>query len=284
MGTLFVVATPIGNLNDFSLRAIETLKTCDLILAEDTRQTIKLLNHFEIKNKMISYHKFNEITRTKEVIEELKNGKNIALVSDAGTPCISDPGYILVKQARENNIKVIGIPGCSAVITALSVGGVDTSSFAFLGFVPVENKSKKEFFNNLKTMSIKTKVVYESPKRILKFLGELKKEIPGCVVCVCSEITKLHESYKYGKIEEVYEKMINDADSLKGEYVVLIHNEPILDDKDENLSLEAKIINEMKINGCSLKEAINFVSNKNKNISKKDVYNAGLNLRKMLSI
>lgn len=284
MGTLFVVATPIGNLNDFSLRAIETLKTCDLILAEDTRQTIKLLNHFEIKNKMISYHKFNEITRTKEVIEELKNGKNIALVSDAGTPCISDPGYILVKQARKNNIKVIGIPGCSAVITALSVGGVDTSSFAFLGFVPVENKSKKEFFNNLKTMSIKTKVVYESPKRILKFLGELKKEIPGCVVCVCSEITKLHESYKYGKIEDVYEKMINDADSLKGEYVVLIHNEPILDDKDENLSLEAKIINEMKINGCSLKEAINFVSNKNKNISKKDVYNAGLNLRKMLSI
>lgn len=284
MGTLFVVATPIGNLKDFSLRAVETLRTCDFILAEDTRQTIKLLNHFGIKNKMVSYHKFNEITRTKEVIEELKNGKKIALVSDAGTPCISDPGYILVKQARESNIKVIAIPGCSAVISALSVGGVDTSSFAFLGFVPTENKSKKQLFNDLKSMTIKTKVVYESPKRILKFLCELKKEIPGCVVCVCSEITKVHESYEYGKIEEVYEGMVDDSEFLKGEYVVIINNEPILDDKDESLSLEAQIINEMKINRCSLKEAINLVSNKNDNVSKKDVYNASLNLKKMLSV
>ncbi len=284
MGTLFVVATPIGNLNDFSSRAVETLSTCDLILAEDTRQTIKLLNHFKIKKKMLSYHKFNEMTRAKEIIEELKNGKKISLVSDAGTPCISDPGYILVKQARENNIKVVAIPGCSAVISALSVSGLDTSSFAFLGFVPTENKSKKQLFNDLKSMIIKTKVVYESPKRIIKFLEELKNEIPGSVVCVCSEITKVHESYEYGKIEKVYEKMVNKLDSLKGEYVVIIHNEPLLIDKDESLSLEAQIINEMKMNNCSLKEAINFVSAKNDNISKKDIYNASLNLKKMLSL
>ena len=123
MGILYVVATPIGNLNDFSPRAIQTLKDSDLILVEDTRQTIKLLNHFEIKTKMISYHKFNEKQRTKEIIEKLKDNINISLVSDAGTPCISDPGYILAKEALENDIKVIAIPGASAVISALSIGG-----------------------------------------------------------------------------------------------------------------------------------------------------------------
>ncbi len=173
MGTLFVVATPIGNLNDLSPRAIETLRIADYILVEDTRQTIKLLNHFDIKNKMVSYHKFNEKERSSEIISDLKDGKNVALVSDAGTPCISDPGYILVKVALENNIKVIGIPGCSAVITALSIGGLDTSSFTFYGFVPTENKPRKELFNKIKESDIKTKVVYESPKRIIKLLTDL---------------------------------------------------------------------------------------------------------------
>ena len=206
MGTLFIVATPIGNLSDFSKRAVETLKECDLILVEDTRQTIKLLNFFEIKKKMVSYHKFNEKERTMEIINDLKNGKNIALVSDAGTPCISDPGYILVKEARENNIKVIGIPGCSAVITALSIGGLDTSSFSFYGFVPTENKAKKQLFNEIKTSKVKTKVIYESPKRIIKTLSELSNDIPECVVSVCSELTKIHEKCIYGKIDEVIKK------------------------------------------------------------------------------
>ena len=226
MGTLFVVATPIGNLNDLSPRAIETLRSADYILVEDTRQTIKLLNHFDIKNKMVSYHKFNEKERSSEIISDLKDGKNVALVSDAGTPCISDPGYILVKVALENDIKVLGVPGCSAVITALSIGGLDTSSFTFYGFVPTENKPRKELFNKIKESYIKTKVVYESPKRIIKLLKDLKNEIPGCVVSVCSELTKLHESCIHGKIEDVYEKMKDDPNSLKGEYVILISNEP----------------------------------------------------------
>ena len=174
MGTLYVVATPIGNLSDFSKRAIDTLKDCDLILAEDTRQTIKLLNHFDIKNKMISYHKYNEKSKSDEIINELKNGKNISLVSDAGTPCISDPGYILIKKARENNIEVIGIPGCSAIIDALSISGLDTSSFTFYGFVPTDNKSKDELFNEIKHSNVKVKVLYESPKRLIKLLENIK--------------------------------------------------------------------------------------------------------------
>lgn len=281
MGTLYVVATPIGNLNDFSPRAIKTLKESDLILVEDTRQTIKLLNHFDIKVKMISYHKFNENKRTEEIIEELKLGKKISLVSDAGTPCISDPGYILVKKAREENINVIGIPGCSAVITALSIGGLDTSSFCFYGFVPTVTKDKKRLFDRIKHSDIRTKVIYESPKRILKSLFELKKEIPGCVVCVCNELTKAHENSIYGKIEEVYEKISSNIDAEKGEYVILINNEPIRSNMNETISLESKIVEEMKKNGCSLKDAIKKVSDKNEEVSKKDIYSASLNLKNM---
>ncbi|MGN1267932.1 MAG: 16S rRNA (cytidine(1402)-2'-O)-methyltransferase [Candidatus Aphodocola sp.] len=281
MGTLFIVATPIGNLNDFSKRAVETLKECDLILVEDTRQTIKLLNFFEIKKKMVSYHKFNEKERTMEIINDLKNGKNIALVSDAGTPCISDPGYILVKEARENDIKVIGIPGCSAVITALSIGGLDTSSFSFYGFVPTENKAKKQLFNEIKTSKVKTKVIYESPKRIIKTLSELSIDIPECVVSVCSELTKIHEKCIYGKIDEVIKKMKDDPNSSKGEYVILIENEPEIK-KENNISLEAMIVDEMINKNCSVKEAINNINKKTDNISKKDIYNASLNLKDIL--
>lgn len=281
MGTLFIVATPIGNLSDFSKRAVETLKECDLILVEDTRQTIKLLNFFEIKKKMVSYHKFNEKERTMEIINDLKNGKNIALVSDAGTPCISDPGYILVKEARENDIKVIGIPGCSAVITALSVGGLDTSSFSFYGFVPTENKAKKQLFNEIKTSKVKTKVIYESPKRIIKTLSELSIDIPECVVSVCSELTKIHEKCIYGKIDEVIKKMKDDPNSSKGEYVILIENEPEIK-KENDISLEAMIVDEMINKNCSVKEAINNINKNNDNISKKDIYNASLNLKDIL--
>ena len=281
MGILYVVATPIGNLSDFSPRAIETLKNSDLILVEDTRQTIKLLNHFDIKTKMISYHKFNEAKRTNEIIDDLTNGKIISLVSDAGTPCISDPGYILVKEAREKGINVIGIPGASAVITALSIGGLDTSSFTFYGFVPTDNKPKKELFEAIKSSNIKTKVVYESPKRLLKFIEELKLEIPGCVVCVCSELTKVYESSIYGKIEEVYEKLIENKENIKGEYVILISNEPVTE-KKEDISLEALIIDAVRKHNCTIKEAIDIVNKNNKDVSKKDIYNASLNLKKII--
>ena len=210
MGTLFVVATPIGNLNDFSKRAEETLRQSNLILVEDTRQTIKLLNHFDIKVKMLSYHKFNERQRVSEIINLLNEGNDISLVSDAGTPCISDPGYILIKEALENGIKVIGIPGCSAVITSLSVSGLDTSSFAFYGFVPTENKSKKELFERIKHSSVATKVIYESPKRIIKLLEYIKKEIPGCVVSVCTSTLRYLKDNRAVQLSSCLCNTLND--------------------------------------------------------------------------
>lgn len=280
MGTLYIVATPIGNLGDFSPRAVETLKKVDLILAEDTRQTIKLLNYFNIKKKMISYHKYNEAKTSDSLIENLKNEMNIALVSDAGTPCISDPGYILVKKAREAGIEVLGVPGCSAVIDALSVSGLDTSSFSFYGFVPTDNKDKKLLFEEIKYSKIKTKVLYESPKRILKLLNDIKSEIPGCVVCVCSELTKLHEKCYYGKIDEVYEKLSKDEGVNKGEYVILISNDP-LSDYNDDICLEATLMNTICKRNCTLKEAIKIISTEN-NIKKNDLYEASLNLKKII--
>lgn len=283
MGTLYVVATPIGNLSDFSPRGVETLKNCDLILVEDTRQTIKLLNHFGIKNKMVSYHKFNETKRTKEIIEDLLAGKNIALVSDAGTPCISDPGYILVKEARENGINIIGVSGPSAVITALSTSGIDTTNFSFYGFIPTDNKGKNALYDSLKTSDIATKVLYESPKRVLNSLKELKKEIPGCVVCVCSELTKVHESYIYGKIETVIDKISRESENIKGEYVIVINNERQLNENNENLSIEARLVDIMIKNNCTVKEAISILSS-DKNVHKNDVYKASLNLKDVFNL
>lgn len=282
MGTLFVVATPIGNLNDMTKRAIDTLKDADYILAEDTRQTLKLLNYFEIKNKLISYHKFNEEKKSNSIIDDLIEGKNIALVSDAGTPCISDPGYIIVKKARENNINVLTIPGCSAIIAALATGGLDTSSFAFYGFVPIEKKSKKELFDKIKRSDVKTKIVYESPKRILNFLSELKEEIPSSFVCVCSELTKVHEKYFYGIVNDVYNEINKDINNQKGEFVILISNEKE-NIKEDNISIESLILNEIINNNCSIKDAVNSLNNKNKNLSKKDIYNAGINLKNIMS-
>ena len=282
MGILYVVATPIGNLGDFSKRAEDTLRESDLILVEDTRQTIKLLNYFDIKVKMLSYHKFNEKERVEEIIKFLNEGKNISLVSDAGTPCISDPGYILIKEALKNNIKVIGIPGCSAVITSLSVSGLDTSSFAFYGFVPTENKAKKELFERIKYSDISTKVIYESPKRIIKLLEYIKKEIPGCVVSVCTELTKIHENTINGKIEEIYEKMKDDPNSFKGEYVVLINNKPLKEEKNV-ISTEALLVDLIVKNKCSLKDAIKILNDSNKNLNKKDNYTASLKLKNIIN-
>ena len=283
MGTLYVVATPIGNLGDLSKRAIDTLTFADYILAEDTRQTIKLLNHFDIKNKMVSYHKYNESKRSFDVIEDLKNGKNVALVSDAGTPCISDPGYILVKRAREEGIEVIGVPGASAVINALSISGLDTSSFTFYGFVPTINKDKKELFEEIKHSNVKTKVLYESPKRLIKLLEDINQEIPGCVVCVCSELTKVHESCTYGKIDEVLSIFIENKDNIKGEYVILLSNEPVNEVKENNISIESLLIDIVVKNNCSLKDAVNILNKENKNLSKKEIYNASLNLKNILN-
>ena len=283
MGTLYVAATPIGNLNDVTPRLLEVLKSVDLIAAEDTRQTIKLLNHFEIKNKMVAYHKFNEKNKSNSIIEDLKNGKNVALVSDAGTPCISDPGYILVKEARENNIEVIGIPGPSAIITALSISGIDTSSFTFIGFLPTDNKKINEELEKINNSDVKTFIIYESPKRLVKLVEKLKEEFKNSKIFIASDLTKIHERGFFGNINDVYETIKKDPKIEKGEYVVILEKEEIKKENIEyNYSIEAMLIDIMTKENCSLKEAIKTLNDNNKDLKKNNIYEASLNLKKIM--
>lgn len=283
MGNLYIVATPIGNLQDITFRALDILKNVDYIACEDTRQTIKLLNHYDIKNKLVAYHKFNELSKSNFIIDDLKKGMNIAIVTDAGTPCISDPGYIVIKKAREENINIYAIPGASAVVSALSVSGVDTSNFTFIGFLPVDNTKFNEEINKIKESKINTFVIYESPKRIVKLFSKLKDIFPQSIVYIASDLTKIHERGFFGTIEEVYEQISNDPNIEKGEYAIVLQKNDKTDSKEEiEISLEAIIVDYMIKNNCSSKEAIKGISEKNKNIRKNDLYEASLNLKNLL--
>ena len=281
MGTLYVVATPIGNLDDFTKRAIDTLKSVDIILCEDTRHSLILLNHYDIKNKLLAYHKFNEKEKVNSIIEMLKNGKNIAIITDAGLPCVSDPGYILVEQARLNNIEVIGVGGISASLTALSISGLKNDSFTFYGFFPRETKDKKRLIDDIKKSDVDTFIFYESPKRILKTLEYLKDNLGNIKICVCSDLTKLHEKSYFGNINYVYETLLNNENVEKGEYTFVIEKS-FKEEEQKDVSTESKLIDIMIKNNVSLKEAIDILKNNDNNLSKKDIYNASLNLKDIL--
>ena len=282
MGNLYVVATPIGNLSDMTERAIETLKNVDYILCEDTRTSLKLLNHFDIKNRLVSYHKFNENERVNSIINDLKSGMNIAVISDAGTPCINDPGEVIVKKAREENIPVFGIGGISACITALSISGLDTSSFTYYGFFPREVKAQKKLIKDIKESEIKTYVFYESPKRIIKTLELLEKELPSIKISICKELTKLYEKNYYGNISDVLEVLKKDDKVTAGEYTFVIEKEYI--NKEEiDLTIESQLIDLMVKSNVSLKEAIDLLKKSVSNLSKKDIYAASLNLKDMFN-
>ena len=219
LGTLSIVATPIGNLGDMTLRALETLKSVDFILCEDTRNTQKLLNHFEIKVPSMSYHQHSDYKRMQEIEQLLKNGKNFALVTDAGTPGISDPGNLLLEHLSKSipEIKILAVPGPSAVIAALSISGFPTDNFLFLGFPPHKNKRQK-FFQTVAD-SVYTTVFYESNHRIAKALLSLAQILdPQRQVCICRELTKSFESTYRGTIQEILEQKIPE----KGEFVVII--------------------------------------------------------------
>lgn len=285
MSKLYVVATPIGNLNDMSKRGIETLENVDLILAEDTRHTLKLLNSFDIKTRMEAYHKFNEKKKSSEIIEKMKeNEMDIAIVTDAGTPCISDPGFELVKEAHENGIEVLGVPGCSAVINALSISGFDTLSFSFVGFIPRENKELKEFYSMIEKNETYSIVCYESPKRIIKSLNTMREYLGDIELAVMSDMTKLFERTYRGTITEVLKTLEENDNAEKGEYAIVLNNKSFHKEKEEIAggakSLEGMIIDEMISSNVNMKDAIKAVSEKNK-ISKSDVYDASLNLKKM---
>ena len=220
MGVLYVVSSPIGNLRDLSYRAVGILDSVDLIAAEDTRVTSNLLKKYSINKKCISYHDKNENIKYKKLIESLRFGNDIALISDAGTPCLSDPGYKLVNAARRNNIEVISIPGASSITAALSISGLPSDHFYFEGFLPKKKgrKTKLEFLSSLEC----SVVIFESPNRVIKTLKDVYEYFGNRAISICREITKMYEENYFGYIEEVVEKINNTSGKIKGEFVIII--------------------------------------------------------------
>ncbi len=216
MGTLFVVATPIGNLRDITMRALEVLKQVDLIACEDTRQTIKLLNHFGIQKPLTSYHDFNEEKKAEELVRKLAGGKNIALVSDAGTPAISDPGYRVVRICRERGIPVVTIPGPNAAVAALSASGLPSDEFMFAGFLPATKNARKQKLASLANVT-STLVFYEAPHRIDEVLEDMQEILGDREVCVARELTKIHEEHLFGKLSAVRPQV-----KALGEFVIVV--------------------------------------------------------------
>jgi 16S rRNA (cytidine1402-2'-O)-methyltransferase len=217
-GTLYIVSTPIGNLNDITFRAVEVLKQVDLIACEDTRRTKILLEKFGLAKNLISYYNYNERQRAEEIIRELKSGKNVALVSDSGTPGISDPGFVLIKRAIEENITVIPIPGPTAFICALVGSGLPMDEFVFVGFLP-HKKGRKTKLKKLSDEE-RTIILYESPHRLIKTLNEILEIFGDREIAVAKELTKIHEEFFRGKISEVLKKLT--PDKIKGEFVIVI--------------------------------------------------------------
>ncbi|MCI8637121.1 MAG: 16S rRNA (cytidine(1402)-2'-O)-methyltransferase [Clostridia bacterium] len=267
MGKLYIVATPIGNLEDITLRAINVLKNVDLIAAEDTRHTLKLLNHFEISKPLISNHRHNEDEKTNILIEKLKEGLDIALVSDAGTPGICDPGEAIIKKCIEEQIEVIPIPGACAMINALIASGIDTKEFVFLGFLPLNKKTRKEKLEEIKA-SKKTIILYEAPHKLLSTLKDLKEILENRQVVLARELTKIHEEFIRGNIEEI----IKVSENLKGEMVLIIEKNNKIEEKNnfENLTLEEhyKLYENQ---GLQKKEIIKKIA-KDRGLNKNEIY------------
>jgi 16S rRNA (cytidine1402-2'-O)-methyltransferase len=267
-GKLYLVATPIGNLEDITLRAIKVLKEADIVAAEDTRHTLKLLNHLELKKKLISYHRHNENSKSSILIDNLLDGKNIALVSDAGTPAICDPGEEIVKQAIEKDIEVIPIPGACALINALIGSGMDTTEFSFYGFLPLNKKNRKEKLNILKNES-KTVILYEAPHKLLNTLKDILS-IRGedTNIVLARELTKIHEEFIRGKIKDIIERITE----VKGEFIIIIegNSNSISEEKKDNKTLE-QLYSDYEMNGLSKKEIIKQIA-KDKNVNKNEIY------------
>jgi len=222
-GTLYVIATPIGNLDDISSRALKVLSDCDLIAAEDTRITKKILTRYNIVNRMISYNDYNEIKKTEKLIESLMAGEDVALVSDAGTPCISDPGYRIVNKAQKSKISVKSIPGPSSVLAALSISGLPSNRFFFEGFLP-KKKGRKKRIQFIKDID-ETVIIFESPYRIEKTLLDIYNIVGERLVSICREMTKIHEQVVFDKLSNL---IVEFSDiNLKGEFVILISKDGI---------------------------------------------------------
>ena len=270
---LYLVSTPIGNLKDITLRAIETLKKSTYILCEDTRVSKILLDRYEIKSHLISNHKFNESKNLNKIIDLLKSGETISLVSDAGTPSISDPGAILVNECVKNDIKITPIPGPSAVATAVSISGF-SEKFIFHGFLPEKKQGVVSVFNKISKFD-ETCVFFISPKKINKIIPELKKNFSGRKIIFCREISKIYEEFIRKNVDdlEIFNK------ELKGELTVVISEKKNNKNHSQELSESDMNIIKKMINKLSIKEITEIISY-NKNISKKEIYNYCLKLKK----
>ncbi len=273
-GTLYLCATPIGNLEDITMRVLRVLKEVDLIACEDTRTSGHLLRHFEISTPTCSYHKFNEDTKGDDLVEKLLLGKNIALITDAGTPAISDPGEILVRKCIENGIKVTSLPGCNACITALTLSGQNTRSFAFEGFLPPDTKDRRLILERLRT-EMRTMVLYEAPHRLVKTLQALKEVLGGDrSISLCRELTKKHEEAVKTTIDEAL--LQAEVQPPRGEYVLVIAGRSREDiakeeaEKWESMSIAEHVAFYEK-SGMDKKSAMKACA-KDRGISKRDVY------------
>lgn len=266
-GRLYLVATPIGNLEDITLRALKVLEKVDVIAAEDTRHTLKLLNFYAITKPLISYHRHNEEVKSDVLIDKLKNGENIALVTDAGTPGISDPGEEIVKKAIENNIEIIPIPGACALINALICSGFNTKEFIFYGFLPINKKLRTKKLNEISKQN-KTIILYEAPHKLLKTLNDILENIGDINCILAKEITKIHEEYIRGKISE----LISRKEEIKGEYVILLdlNNNEQEDCSKKEMPLEEQYEYYEK-KGLEKKEIIKQIA-KDRNTNKNEIY------------
>ena len=272
-GTLFLCATPIGNLEDMSVRAIRTLKEADLIAAEDTRNSIKLLNHFEIDTPMTSYHEYNKFDKGRVLVKKLLEGTNIALITDAGTPGISDPGEELVKMCYEAGITVTSIPGPAACITALTLSGLATRRFAFEAFLPADKKERKVILEELKNET-RTIILYEAPHRLVRTLEELKEALGNRKMTLCRELTKKHETAFHTTIEDLI--TFYQTEKPLGECVLVIQGRSRQEmEEEQKASWEKVTIEEhMEIyenQGHSRKEAMKLVAN-DRGVTKRDIY------------
>ena len=284
-GKLYIVATPIGNSRDMSPRGRDILSSVDIIAAEDTRRSMVLLGKLEIRNKLVSNHKFNEYGKARHFVDEMLAGKSIAVITDAGTPCISDPGNELIRAAVEAGIDVIGVPGCCAAVTALSVSGFDLSSFLFYGFFPRENAERRKLLEKLRRGDTRTFVFYESPKRIMELVDFFVDSEAGVQMCLCNDLTKLHEMSFRGTPAEVKEKLLAKGNYEKGEYAVVIEiEESYLFTKTEHtVSAEAMLVDAMVAKGVSGKDAVAAVlADENNSYSKNELKAALLNLKKLI--
>ncbi len=267
-GTLYIVATPVGNLEDITFRAVKVLKQVDMIAAEDTRHSKKLLAHYDIKTKLVSCHEHNEISKTPQLITHLKNGLNIALICDAGTPSISDPGYKLVTAVAKEKISVIPIPGCSAAIAGLSVSGLPTDSFLFLGFLSKKQQKQKQALEAIKNQSA-TLIFYESPRRIKNLIATMVNILGDRKAFLAREITKLHEEYIRGNLSDIL-KTLEEKEVIKGECSLFVQGQLEQKTIDEE-QLEKIIISRLATTDLGTSDLARQISNEFK-VSKKQVY------------